>query len=257
MAALVAAFLLGLAPRSTNAAPFYEISNAPGGGGPSALFLSDSLWRAVRVNYAGRNETLAAGAFGIRLDETLADGTPLGLPARDLPAFCFEIAQHIALPALYESVPLAAAMPAARAAAVYRLWGARQSVVVDAASPQYDGVPGATPRDRAAAFQVAIWEIVMDGNDGLGTGAFRLVAPDAPLLGLAMRYLTQAYDASLPAGNVIALVSPTSQDLLDDPPATGVPAPASALLLAAALVPLLRRRRACIPLGNTLQGRNS
>jgi uncharacterized protein (TIGR03382 family) len=52
-------------------------------------------------------------------------------------------------------------------------------------------------------------------------------------------------------------VSPTSQDLLDDPPATGVPAPASALLLAAALVPLLRRRRACIPLGNTLQGRNS
>jgi uncharacterized protein (TIGR03382 family) len=39
-------------------------------------------------------------------------------------------------------------------------------------------------------------------------------------------------------------VSPTSQDLLDDPPATGVPAPASALLLAAALVPLLRRRRA-------------
>ena len=242
-AALAAAFLLGAAPQPAQAAPFYEISNPPGGGGPLALFLSDALWRPVRVNYAGTNELLAAGAFGVRLTETLADGTPLGLPARDLPAFCFEIAQHISLPAPYESVPLAAAMPAARAAAVSRLWGARQSVVIDAASPEFDGVSGATSRERVAAFQVAIWEIVIDGNDGLGSGAFRLVSPEAPLLGLALRYLSQAYDASLPPGNVIALVSPTSQDLLDDPPATGVPAPASALLLAAALGTMLRARR--------------
>lgn len=243
MAALAAAFLLGLAPQGASAAPFYQISNAPGGGGPLSLFLSDDLWRPVRVNNAGTTELLAAGAFGIRLDEATPGGTSLGLPTKDLPAFCFEIAQHIALPALYESVPLAAAMPAARAAAVSRLWGHRQSVVIDAANPQYDGISGATSRDRVAAFQVAIWDIVIDGGDGFSGGSFRLVSPDAPLLGLALRYLTQAYDASLPPGDVIALVSPTSQDLLDDPPGTDVPAPASALLLAAALVPLLRRRR--------------
>jgi len=83
---------------------------------------------------------------------------------------------------------------------------------------------------------------VIDGGDSFSGGAFRLVAPDAPLLGLALHYLTQAYDTSLPPGDVVALVSPTSQDLFDDPPGTDVPAPASALLLAAALVPLLRRR---------------
>ena len=40
--------------------------------------------------------------------------------------------------------------------------------------------------------------------------------PDAPLLGLAMRYLAMAADTSLPEGDVIALVSPVSQDLLDE-----------------------------------------
>ena len=244
MAALAAAFLLVATARPVQAAPFFEISNAPGGGGPQALFLSDALWRAVRVNYSGTTELLAAGAFGVRLEETLADGTPLGLPVQDLPAFCFEISQVIALPAPYESKPLADAMPAARASAVARLWGHRQSVVIDAANPQYDGVAGAAPRDRIAAFQVAIWEIAIDGSDGFSAGAFRLVSPDAPLLGLAMRYLAMAADTSLPEGDVIALVSPVSQDLLDDPPGTDVPAPASALLLAGALAPLLRRRRA-------------
>ncbi|MFM8988907.1 MAG: hypothetical protein ACKOUS_04435 [Alphaproteobacteria bacterium] len=243
MAALAAAFLLGLASQPTRAAPFHEISNAPGGGGPQALFLSDDLWRTVRVNYGGTIEFLAAGAFGVRLEETLADGTKLGLPVQDLPAFCFEIAQQISLPALYESVPLAAAMPAPRAAAVSRLWGHRQSVVIDAANPEYDGVTGALPRDRIAAFQVAIWDLVIDGGDGYGTGTFRLVSPDAPLLGLALRYLAQAGDASLPPGDVVALVSATSQDLLDDPPDTVVPAPASALLLAGALAALRRARR--------------
>ena len=136
MAALAAAFLLGLASQPMRATPFYQISNAPGGGGPQALFLSDDLWWPVRVNNAGTTELLAAGAFGIRLDEATPGGTSLGLPSQDLPVFCFEIAQHIALPALYESVPLAAAMPAARAATVSRLWGHRQSVVIIAANPQ-------------------------------------------------------------------------------------------------------------------------
>jgi len=239
-AAATALVLAAAAPSA--AAPYYLVSNGPGGGGPTEIFVSENHWRAVRVQYNGVVSLKAAGLFDTDALETLSIGTPIGLPAQDLPTFCLEIGQAIALPTLYEAVPVATQMSAARADALARLWGARFSTVLDPLDPQYDGVVGAAPRDRAGAMQAAIWEIAIDGNNGLAAGAFRLVSPDAPLLALTQAYLAIAYDPTRPLAEIRALVSPTGQDLLDAPDGV-VPAPATVLLLAPGLLALAFRRR--------------
>jgi hypothetical protein len=57
------------------------------------------------------------------------------------------------------------------------------------------------------------------------------------LRALSLAYLAIAADPLLPFGPVRALVSPFSQDQLDDP-LSDIPEPASAFLLAAALLGL-------------------
>jgi hypothetical protein len=228
--------VLGGGP-TAQAAPYFQLTNAPGGSGPATYFVSADHWRTVRVYNAGLVETLAAGMFGLRLLETLADGTPIGEPAFDLPTFCLEIGQQIALPALYEAKPVDTVLPSAKADQIARLWGQRLAAVSDPTDPRFEGVSGASSRDRVAAFQVAIWELAVDGNDGLGAGQFRLVSQDVPLRALSLAYLAIAADPLLPFGPVRALVSPFSQDQLDDP-ISDIPEPASAFLLAAALLGL-------------------
>ena len=247
-----AAMFMGL----SSTAGAVDIRKAAGGFGTDEIFVAESLWRDVTITSPAGIETIGAGLF--KLEKSFD-----GVLFTALQTFCVEVDQFIDLPSTYAVQTLAAAFgvdPAAadKAAAISRLWALRFLDASTDSSPEFDGVAGANSKDRAAAFQVAIWEIELDGTGGaLGTGGFQLDTSnpaDAPLVGLVNQYLALANGAT-PLANIWALTSDASQDLLipgspngggptgaDDP----VPAPAPLLLLGAAFAGFaaLRRRRA-------------
>jgi hypothetical protein len=226
------------------------VRDAVGGDG---VFASAGLHQSVSISTNGGTSfgSQGAGAFGLEI------ATDPGLSIfNSFVTYCFEIGQNLFLPTTYESQALATALannvpapaPTAAAAAekIQRLWAARFADSVNEGGGTFDGVVGATSQERAAAFQVAIWELSVDNGDGLNSGSFRLGAGQTNVEALANIYLGLASGAGATA-NVLGLYHPTIQNLLYAPPGgpggADVPAPASLALFGAGLVALAAMRR--------------
>ncbi len=109
---------------------------------------------ASRTVYAGSLEGYFGGTIGNPLPPN--DGTYFG------DVFCVDLAHTITIPTEFEVETLSTALLAngGRAAWVYK------NYLTDAKNDA----------ETAAALQIAIWDVVVDGGDGLGVGNFRYVS---------------------------------------------------------------------------------
>lgn len=98
------------------------------------------------------------------------------------------------------------ALGSARADQIRELWGRFRSGI---------GSDGA----KASAFQLAMWEIVMDNNHDVNAGAFSVDASAGAIKSQAQAYL-DALDGSGPRANLLALTSPVDQDQVFEIPST-------------------------------------
>ncbi len=244
-----AAMFVGL---TATASAAVLVQKAAGGVGTDDIFVDNLLWRDVTITSPAGIGTIGVGLY--KLERAIDAG-----PITPLSTFCIEVDQFINLPSTYAIDLLSAALSADKSAAISRLWALRFVDAASTASVEFDGVAGATSQDRAAAFQLAIWDIEIDGvggaGAGLGAGGFQTSAanPGQSILnGLVNAYLAIAGNSGNPQANLFALTSADSQNLiipgspnggppqpLDEP----VPAPAPLALLGAALAGLAALRR--------------
>ncbi|MEL6522917.1 MAG: hypothetical protein AAFQ66_18245 [Pseudomonadota bacterium] len=188
----------------------------------------ERLRRVVEVTYGATPIKAWAGAF--RISEAAGE---------DFLAFCVELAEYLKLPFTYtKTLALFDAATTDRVAQLY-----------DSAFTQV------TNSDAAAAFQVALWEIVTDQGTApdLDSGTFVLNS------GGAVRNVAESFLSGLSSGNSSAYQltfysAPGSQDVVTGQlsliqPIAAIPLPGTGVLLigaigAAALVGRAKRRRA-------------
>lgn len=167
-------------------------------------------------------------------------GVDLGGIGGLIQAFCVEIRQDVDFGGHYvydlapvAQVPNTSPMGATKADELSELWGRYFSIVVD--------------NDSAAAFQLAVWEIVNDTQLDLHAGNFQTVlgpgqTTDGAYVALAQGWLN-SLDGTGPKQHLVGLTNSDYQDQI-----TTIPAPAAAwgglALLAACIAAGIRKRLA-------------
>ncbi|QOJ13892.1 MAG: PEP-CTERM sorting domain-containing protein [Planctomycetia bacterium] len=187
----------------------------------------------------GNNDETTAGVFNW---QTVPGGdTDLGL----FQSFCIELGQGVGDGVLFSIVPLGngplpgtgtggpgvnGPMGSAKAALIGELWARRHASIFTGTTSQQ--------RDKAAAFQVAIWEIVYDDGLNLDGGAFR-ENDSASWVDMAKTWLGELNgDPNYTTPGLVALTHPNKQDQV-----TLIPEPTSLGLLALGGVGAWMRRR--------------
>jgi len=193
----------------------------------SALFNGASPSRNVSLSLDGGEsyDTVTAG-----LMNWTRTGGSSDAPAGDFTTFCIELDEHVAPSHTYnyDVVPIADAPTSLDG------MGELKGDLLGELFDLYYGTSNFAFGDVAAAFQIAVWEIVYDDGVDLAGGIFR-VANSGSHYGLAddmLDGLTGQYQGA----PVIGLASRGSQDQVT------VPEPASLGLLLLGIAGLLRRR---------------
>lgn len=144
--------------------------------------------------------------------------------------YCVEITQNVGSSGsthVYQvKTPIEAGYTAQQGLMLGRLWASFQPLV--------------NSKTTSAAFQLAVWEIVLDGGFDLGSGNFKAASPAASVT-LATSWLSHVTDANYDGPFMPAriLTSPTKQDQF-----TAIPTPGSlALLTLGGLLCAARRRK--------------
>ena len=169
---------------------------------------------ALVVNYTlnGSSDVAEAGVYNWTRSATNPGtyaGTPT--PGQTFGGFCLEVDQEFTtLPNVAYTVTDLAALGATRTNQLKELWGRFRAAV-------------GTDNTKAAALQMAIWEIVSDTGKNLGSGVFRAdtsTATGAAVAAQAQSWL-DAVNGTGPKANLLAMTSPTDQDqLFEVPPCT-------------------------------------
>jgi hypothetical protein len=182
--------------------------------------------QTLGIVYNGHSENAWAGILQWKLNE----GSTLGLNS-NFQTFCVEIAQNVYVNSKYTFNVVSASdtpyptfstgMGAARADRLEELFGRYYDIADDS-------------NNNAAAFQVAVWEIVNDDTLSLNAGAFKLSTPSSTIGNLAQGWLNSINGTGQTA-KIGGLTSASYQDqvyfISMDPtpgPIPSVPVPAAA-----------------------------
>ena len=224
LSAIAAAALVAAAGAADAAS--YRIAQQAG-----SIFGTPDYSRTANTNIGN----FGAGPFRLTADD-LADG--LGGDVVDIIAFCVDIADSIVLPRDFDTAPnLFTGVTLARIDALF------------SNAP----VSGIDSRDKGAATQAALWEIITDSDLDLTTGGFQVTSlGTAGALALANDYLSNIDDGTWTGTGAeftfLRAGTQPNQELIAFglPAPNPIPLPASAWLLVASLAGLgaLRRKHA-------------
>ena len=195
--------------------------------------------RTVNVTYGTTTRDTFAGQIRLTLSNSVGQNLN-GLWT----SFCTELSQYIYINGAAQTYDVlavsdlptpGAGMGAVRADAIKRMYAA-------AAESQYG-----TDNDRAAAFQIAVWEVSMDFDGtaaslNAGTGNFKGNNLSAAITTNLSTFLAAAANLTGVQSNVVGVGNATYQDQLLDL-TTFIPAPGSLALLGLAGLVGTRRRK--------------
>lgn len=174
----------------------------------------------VYVSNYGNVEHVYAGAFDVHLD----NNTP------DFEAYCVDLAHWNHIGDSYGVTQQPTSVLGANGALVEAIYNAYSGSVSTA--------------DQGAALQIALWDALTDGGDGLSAGNFQTVNLDPAIVSLANAYLSTPVPPPATPYNTYVLQATDHpdgrfQDLITGSP---TPEPASLLAISVGVVGILRRR---------------
>lgn len=218
----------------------------------TATFNSASPSRSLTVKFRGANQGVLAGRYHWTGDA--GNPSPLNAAFR---TYCIDFVQSMNFgqtinftTGLLELSPRpntvgsgnpTGGMGPAKADLVRRLWGGFEHTI-------------GTNNDRAAAFQLSLWEIIYEPTGSIGsllTGDMQVTNTSAAWVSIAHSWLSDVLNPQseiAPATNLIALNSDSFQDQITigpnpPPPGTTVPVPPAFLAGAALIGATWARRR--------------